>query len=165
VIARFQAKHAGVGCDIGTAFEDHGDDAERHAHALDGHAVRTLPALGDDADGIGDLAHGRDAVGHRLDARRRQRQAIEEGIGDASTARFRHVLGIGRQDRRRVGADGALHRLQRAVLLLRRRQRQHARGGAGLPAQFVHQGRQIGIAVDRFERRAHGCWPSIKIMS
>ena len=31
------------------------------------------------AYGIGDAAHGRNAVGHRVDPRRRQRQAIDEG--------------------------------------------------------------------------------------
>ena len=121
-VAGFQAEHAGVRRDIGAALEDHGDDAERHAHALDGHAVRALPALGDDADGIGNVADGRDALSHRLDPGLCQRQAVDEGAGDAGGAGLRHVLGIGRQDRRRIGADGALHRRQRAVLLLRRSQ-------------------------------------------
>ena len=46
-VAGLQAQHAGIRGDIGTALEDHADHAERHAHALDGHAVRPLPALGD----------------------------------------------------------------------------------------------------------------------
>ena len=65
--------------DIGAALEDHADDAERHAHALDGHAVRPLPAFGDRADGIGNAAHVGDALRHRLDARLRQRQPVEKG--------------------------------------------------------------------------------------
>ena len=35
-IAGLQAQRAGIGGHIGAAFEDHADDAERHAHALDG---------------------------------------------------------------------------------------------------------------------------------
>ena len=78
-IAGFQAQHAGVGRDIGAALENHGNDAERHAYPLDGHAVGALPALGYDSDRIRDFAYGRDAVGHRIDARLRQRQSIDEG--------------------------------------------------------------------------------------
>ena len=136
-VAGFQAQHAGVGRDIGAAFEDHGDDAERHPHALDGHAVRPLPAFGDDADGIGDIAHGRDAVGHRIDARLRQRQPIDEGRGRAAGAHFRDILGIGREDRGRIGADGALDRFQRVIFLFGRGKRQHPRGGARAAASSV----------------------------
>ncbi len=74
----------------------------------------------------------------------------------AGAAGLGHVLGIGRENRGRIGADGALHRLQRAVLLLRRRQRQHPRRGLGAGSEVVHQGRQIGIAVDGFQGRGHG---------
>ena len=143
-VAGFQAQHAGIGGDVGAAFEDHRDDAERHPHALDGHAVGALPALGDDADGIGDVAHGPDAVGHRIDARRRQRQPVDEGRGGAAGADFGDVFGIGREDRRCVGADGALHRIERAVFLLRRGKRQHPRGVARAGGEVGHQGRQIG---------------------
>ena len=167
-VAGFQAQHAGVGRDIGAAFENHGDDAERHADALDGHAVRALPAFGHDADGIGDVAHGHDAVGHRVDARLRQRQAIDEGGTFAAGARFRDILGIGGEDRGGVGADGALHRIERLVFLLRRRQRQHPRGGAGAGGKIGHQGRQIGVSVDRLQRRGHiglGGFSPVKAMS
>ena len=78
-VAGFQAQHAGIGSDVGAAFEDHRDDAEWHAHALDGHAVRSLPAFGHDPDRIGYFTHGGDAVGRRIDARLRQRQPIDEG--------------------------------------------------------------------------------------
>ena len=43
-------------------------------------------------------AHRGDAVGHRIDARRRQRQAVDEGGGRAAGAHFRDVLGIGGED-------------------------------------------------------------------
>src|SRR5207302_4366595 len=38
----------------------------------------SLPALGDDADRIGNAAHDADALGHALDPRGRQRQARSE---------------------------------------------------------------------------------------
>ena len=155
-VAGLQAQHAGISGDIGTALEDHADHAERHAHALDGHAVRPLPALGDGADRIGNAAHRGDAVSHGIDPGRRQRQAVDEGGGRAAGADFRDVLGIGREDLCRVGADRPLDGLQRAILLLRRRQRQHPRGGARLGGEVGHQSGQIGGAVDCLERRGHG---------
>ena len=156
-IAGLQAQHAGIRRDIGPALEDHADDAERHAHALDGHAVRPLPALGDDADGIGDAAHDVDAFGHGLDARRRQRQAIDEGGGGAAGARASATSSaLAARIAARIGADRPLHGLQRPVLLLRRRQRQHARGSAGTGGEIGHQRLEIGIAVDGFEGGGHG---------
>ena len=119
-VAGFQAQHAGVSRNVGTALKNHGDDAERHTHALDGHAVRTLPAFGHDADRIGDFSHRRNAVGHRIDARLRQRQAVDKGAGRAAAADFSDVFGVGGQDRGGVLADRPLHCLQGAILLLPR---------------------------------------------
>lgn len=156
-IAGLEAQHAGIRRDIGAAFEDHADDAERHAHALDGHAVRALPALGDDSDRIGDAADDTDALGHPLDPRRAQRQPVDEGGGGvARSAGLGDILGIGGEDRCRFAADRPLHGLKRPVLLLRRRQRQHARGSASTGTEIGHQRRKIGIAVDGFEGAAMG---------
>ena len=67
-VAGLQRQRAGVGGDVGPAFVDDADDAERHAHALDGHAVRARPGFGDLADRIGQLADDVEALGHRFDA-------------------------------------------------------------------------------------------------
>ena len=155
-VAGFQAQRAGIGGDVGPAFEDHADHAERHPHALDGHAVRALPALGDGAYRIGDVVDHLDAVGHRRDPRRRQRQPVDEGGGGAGGADLGDVLGIGGEDRRRIGPDRLFHRGQRAVLLLGRGNRQHPRSGAGLASQLQHQRRQVGAAVNGFQRGGHG---------
>ena len=56
----------------------------------------------------------------------------------------------------RIAADRPLHGHQRPVLLLRRRQRQHARGGAGTGGEIGHQRLKIGIAVNGFEGGGHG---------
>ena len=42
-IAGLQAQRAGIGGDIRPALIDDADDAERHPHALDAHAVRPPP--------------------------------------------------------------------------------------------------------------------------
>src|SRR5512132_2182941 len=87
--------------------------------------------------------------------RRRQRQAVDEGGGRASGAYFRDVLGIGRENLCRVGADCPLDGLQRAILPLRRRQRQHPRRGARLEAT---RGRIVNIgSIQSF---VHVSWPN-----
>ena len=69
---------AGIRRHVRAAFVDHADHAERHAHALDGHAVRPRPAFHHGADRIGEIAHDLDAVRHRGDALRVEREAVEE---------------------------------------------------------------------------------------
>ena len=123
------------------------------------------PAFGDRADRIGNPAHGGDAIGHRVDARRRQRQAIDEGGGRAAGADFGDILGIGGQDGGRIGANRAFDCIQRLVLLFRRRKRQHPRSGTGMGCELVHQGWQIGVAVDRLQRRGHVVLVPVKVMS
>ena len=71
-IAGLEAEHRCVRRHVRAAFVDHADHAERHAHALDDHAVRPRPAFHHGADWIGQIAHHRDAVRHRGDALRRR---------------------------------------------------------------------------------------------
>ena len=111
------------------------------------------------------LAHGRDAVGHRLDARRCQRQAVDEGRGRAAGANLRDILGIGREDRRAWAADGALDGVERAVLLLRRGKRQHPRGGARAAAEFGHQGGRSALPSIAFSGAVIWVQLSVKAMS
>ena len=67
-VAGLERQRAGVGGDVRPALVDDADDADRHAHALDGHAVRPRPGFGDLADRVGQLAHHVEALGHGLDA-------------------------------------------------------------------------------------------------
>ena len=143
-VAGLQAQRAGIGGDVGAALEDHADDAERRAHALDGQAVRPLPALGD--------ARRPDRRSPRTVATPSAIASMRAGVSVSRSmkaavappcADFRDVLGIGGEDGGRIGADGALDRLQRAVLLLRRGKRQHPRGGAraARPISAISAGR------------------------
>ena len=85
----------------------------------------------------------------------RQRQPVDEGRGGATGADLGDVLGIRGKNGGCVGADGALDRFQRAVLLLRAGERQRPRGGARAGGEIGHQSRQIGVCLDRLQRRAH----------
>ncbi len=97
-VAGFQGQRAGVGGDVRPALVDHADDAERHFHALDGHAVRPRPGFGDPADRIGEPAHHVEAFGHRLDALVVQRQPVERGGGQARGLAVGEVVGVGGED-------------------------------------------------------------------
>ena len=143
-VAGLQAQRAGIGGDVGAALVDHADDAERRAHALDGQAVRPLPARR--SRGRPDRAEPRivsTPSRHRLDARRRQRQPVEEGGGRAAGLRTSATSSaLAARIAAHWRGSRAAHRVQRRVLLLRRRQRQHARGGAGAAADVGHQVRR-----------------------
>ena len=42
-VAGLEAERTGIGRHVGPALVDHADDAERHTHTLDAHAVGTPP--------------------------------------------------------------------------------------------------------------------------
>ena len=99
-IARFQAERAGVGGHVGPAFVDDADDAERHPHPLDGHAVGPRPGRHDVADRVLQAADDLHAGRHGLDPGLVEGQPVEEGVGRAAGARLGDILGIGGQDAR-----------------------------------------------------------------
>ena len=101
-IAGLEAERGGVDRHVGAALVDDADDAERHAHALDRHAVRPGPALGDLADRIGEIADHLDAGGHARDALVVEPEPVEEGGVGAVALGLGHVLGIGGEDRGRA---------------------------------------------------------------
>ena len=126
-IARFEAERAGIRGHIGAAFVDDADDAERHPHPLDGHAVRPRPGSHDAADRVLRPRMTSMPGGHGLDAGLVERQPVEKGLGGAGGARFGDILGVFREDLALLGADRGRHPLQRPVLL-RGRGRAPARG-------------------------------------
>ena len=155
-IAGLEAERGGIGGDVRAALVDDADDAERHPHALDGHAVRPRPALRHRADRIGERAHHVERLGHGGDALVVERQPVEERRRRAGCLGLGQVLGIGGEDIGLVRADRRRHRRERGVLLRRRRQREHARGRLGAAADVVHQGGDVGRALDGLERGGHG---------
>ena len=119
------------------------------------------PALG--AAGGAGIQSAQHIVRQGVDAALRQRQPVEEGGGRAARFHLGDILGIGSENFFRVAADRPLDRLQRPVLLLGRRQRQHPRSRASALGQFGHQGRQVGGAVDGFQGGGHGSlWSGVR---
>ena len=86
-IAGLEAERAGVGGDVRAALVDHADDAERHAHALDAHAVRPRHDAMTVPTGSLSVRTTSMPVRHGLDAVGVEREAVDEGAGRA--ARFR----------------------------------------------------------------------------
>ncbi len=115
-IAGLQAERARIGGDVRAALVDHADNAERHPHPLDPHAVRTPPRCHHRADRILELADDIDAGGHGLDALGVERQAVEEGRSGTRGLRLGDVLGVGGKNSRARAADSLGHGGQRAVL-------------------------------------------------
>ncbi len=142
-IAGLEAERAGIRGDIGPALVDHADDAERHPHALDAHAVGPPPRRHDGADRILELADHIEAGRHGLDALGIERQPIEEGRRCAAGFRLGPIFRIGGEDRRARAADGLGHCRQRPVLLRGRRERQRARRLARLAADLAHRAASV----------------------
>ena len=148
-IAGLEAQRAGIRRHIGAALIDHADDAERHAHALDAHAIGPPPRRQDGADRIFELADDIEAVRHGLDPRRIEGQTVEEGCRRAGGFGLGQVLPIGRKDCGLRAADRLGHGGERPVLLGGRRQRERTRGLARLAADVAHRGFELGPCLGR----------------
>ncbi len=77
-VAGLEAKPAGVGGDIGPAFENHPDHAERRRDALDAQAVGALERLQQPADGIRQVGDLFKTAGDGGDALVVEHQAVEQ---------------------------------------------------------------------------------------
>ena len=100
-VARLQAQRGGVDGDVRPRLVDDGDDAERDAHLAHVEAVGQALAVDDLADRVGQRRDRAHAVGHRLHARRVEREAVEQrGVEPARAARL-HVARVGLEDLRR----------------------------------------------------------------
>ena len=95
------------------------------------------------ANGILEVPYGVDARGNGVNARGIESQTIEKGAGDPVGTRFRHVFGIGRQNKRCLGPNGCRHGPEGTIFLVRRCQRQRPRSRTGTPADFAHGGGYI----------------------
>ena len=138
-VAGLQAQRAGVGRHVRPALVDDADDAERRAHALDVQAVGAIP-LGDDvADRIGQFGDGADAVRHVAMRLVRQRQAVDEGGGDARPAGVVKIERIGGEDLVACGRDGVGHGDERGMLALGRCDGERPAGGLRLAADLGHE--------------------------
>ena len=142
-VARLQAQAAGVRGHVGAALVDDRDDPERHRDAGDLEAVGPLP-LGQHAPHrVGEAGDGLEAIGHGLDARRVERQAVEHGAAQPLGPRRLHVLGVGGQEVGDAAAQGLGGGLQRPRLGPGVGVGELGGGGARRAAQALHLGAQV----------------------
>ena len=127
-ISGFERKRTRVSGDIGPALVDHRDDTERHAHALDRHAVGTRPRFGDLTGRVGLAAHHFETLGHGLDALIVECEPVEESRRCTRSLGLGQVLAIGSEDVGLVRANGSRHCGKRLIFLRRRCERERARG-------------------------------------
>jgi hypothetical protein len=162
-VAGFQAQRAGIRCDVGAALVDNSNNAKRHAHALDDHAVRPRPGFGNDAYRVFKRAHRLDGFGNAFDAGVVQHQAVEHGAGQAGGFGRGEVFGIGGENPGFLRADRGGHQIQRPVFLGGRRQGQNTGGGArgaADPGHGLRHGRgRFSSSFNAFQRRSHVAKP------
>ncbi len=102
-VSALDAEGGRVDGDVGTALEDHEDDAERDADLADVESVGT-PACGDDlADRVGECGDVEEALGHVVDPAVGQGQAIDGGGGESRRLWPRRSRGRWRPGSRRGG--------------------------------------------------------------
>ena len=139
-IARAQRQRPGLGGDIRAAFENHADDADRHAHAGDAQTVRAGPFGERFSDRIGQRGDGFDALRHRLQARFVEREAIEQAFRQVFGVRAGHILGIGGEDVACRRAQPFGHRLKRRCACVGSSLAHRRRRRAGAQANGMHLG-------------------------
>jgi hypothetical protein len=147
-VAGLEAERGGIRGDVRPRLVDDADDAQRHAHVPDLDTGRSVLELADLAHGVGERGDFGDAVGHCLDRRGDQRQAVDEcrivpggfGGGDVGRIRGRELRG--------VAPGGRRHREKRLVLRPRVRARDLARRGARGGADVVHVRLEVAGRAD-----------------
>ena len=137
-IARLEAQRARIRGDVGARLVDHADDAQRHAHAADGEAVRARPFVHAGADGVGQRRDRVQPLRHRLHARVVEGQPVEKRALDAALPRALHIGCVGVENRAGVAADRRRRRRQRRVLRFGLLFRQRRRRGARRLAERAH---------------------------
>ena len=143
-VAGLEAQSRGVGGHVRPRLVDDADDAQRHAHQADLDAGRTELEVRDLADGIGQRRDFREAVRHRGDGLRRQRQPVDEG-GVVPGRRCRgDVLGVGGDELRLVAPEGGGRCGERGVLRPRIGARDVPRGRARGRSDTLHVGADVG---------------------
>jgi hypothetical protein len=158
-IAGLQAQGAGVGGDIGAAFINHADDAERGAHALDLEPVGTFPGGNDVTDGIGQGGNGANAIDDRIDAALIEFQPVDEGCRHVACQRRFDIERIGGEDLLPVRVDRFCHGVQRGILPVGRGNRKRSRGSPCAAADVGHQCSDVSLAHGLVE---HGAPPGVQ---
>ena len=155
-IAGLQAQHRGVGRHVRAALVDHADHAERHAHALDRHAVRPRPAVRSTAP-TGSASMRTTSMPSAMAATRFSSSV--EPVDEGRMSRPR--LSLRRHPRHwrrgcRLRWRGSPAPLRRALIALRGEEKcQLPRSRLAAPADVGHRVGDAG-AFDRFQRRGHG---------
>ena len=162
-VARFQAQPAGVGGDIGAAFENHPDHAERRRDALDAQAVGPLERLQRPADRVRQIGDFVEAARDGGDALVVEHQPVEHGGAEVLRPGLGHVESIGLEQFHLPGEQDFGGGAQGEIFLFRGGERQHARGLAGLATDRHHDLVEIGGPAVHHIQAFHRHCPSVCI--
>lgn len=124
-----------LGDGVGAGFEDDSEDAERDGDFFEGEIVGQEGAGQNASGGIGELAHGADAIDHDAKFVRGEQQALEQGVRELAGTDERlgsgDVGGVGAKDGGGIGIERGGDGLQRFVLGCGGQSGKHAAGGFG----------------------------------
>ena len=148
-VAGFQAEAGGVCPDIGAAFIDHADHADRGGDALEVQAVRLGPVRQHAGERVGQGGDIVQALGHGFDPCRGEGEAVAEGGGAAIAVEGGEVLRVGGDDAGAGGAQLLGGGVQAGVAGGGRHLRQDRRGVAGGGGGVAHP------VADDVRRRIH----------
>ena len=137
-VAGLQAEGGGVDGDVGTRFEDDGDEADRDAAADDAQAVGAGPILGDFADRVGELRDGFTGDRDVLKAGVVETQAVGHRVREALGLGGSEILDVGLEDDGFVGAEGLGGGAQGGVTDGGRGEGEGARGLLGRAGDLRH---------------------------
>jgi hypothetical protein len=142
-VAGFQAQRTGIGGDVGTTLVDDADDAERHAHALDQHAVGTSPLRDHRTDGVVECSDVLQTFCHGRDPGIVELQSVEHGAGQAALHGLLHVNAVGDENLGTLIPERRGCGLERRILRGGVRMRQRLRGCDGGAPEGVHRGGDV----------------------
>ena len=142
-----------VRCDVGPGFVNDADHAQRHPHPADFHAIGAFAHFADFAHRVGERGHLLHARGHRLDRLGAERQPVDERCVTAGGACSRHILCIGREQRRAAGPQCRGNRGECPILRRAVGAGEQARCRSRTTAEILHVGRNIGDARGSGSRR------------
>jgi hypothetical protein len=115
-VARLQTEGGAVDGHVGPRLVDHGDDTERHADLAQVEPVGQPARLDSLPHRIGQGGDAPDIARHPREARRGQREPVEQRVAEPAPRPGLHVARVGLEHLTGAFVDGVGHGEQRGVL-------------------------------------------------
>jgi hypothetical protein len=155
-VAALEAERARIRRHVRPALVNDPDDAERRRNPLDQEAVGADDGREHASHRIGQGRDLLEAPGDRFNAGFGQRETVEKRRRQPPGLAVGEIARVGLEDAGRSVAHSPRRGLERPVLLTGRGVGEHARGGAGLPADGAHRGANLRFGLEDLSGGGHG---------